>query len=139
MHQQTSNFGPKASVIDRAFRAHLRQPGALQPSDRQPNFRETVELREKLSGGGIFGGLPNPWQRSPAQVGHLPGGAGMSAATHTPSQPSTREVRFVHLGLPEARYYLGCQGHMHVFRRVGYRSGAFVEDSASSKLMGGAA
>jgi len=36
---------------------------------------------------------------------------------------------FVHLGLPEARYYLGCKGHMHVFSRVGYRSGAFVEDA----------
>lgn len=40
-----------------------------------------------------------------------------------------REVKFVHLGLPEARYYLGCRGHMHVFRRVGYRSGSFIEDA----------
>lgn len=41
-----------------------------------------------------------------------------------------RTANFVHLGLPEARYYLGCRGHMHVFRRVGYRSGAFIEDAA---------
>lgn len=40
-----------------------------------------------------------------------------------------REVKFAHLGLPEARYYLGCKGHMHAFRRAGYRSGAFVEDA----------
>ncbi len=50
-----------------------------------------------------------------------------------------REVRFVHLGLPEARYYLGCAGHMHVFRRAGYRSGAFVEDAATSNSTGSAA
>lgn len=42
---------------------------------------------------------------------------------------AAREVRFVHLGLPEARYYLACRGHMHVFRRMGYRSGAFIEDA----------
>ena len=40
-----------------------------------------------------------------------------------------REVRFVLLGLPEARFYFGCHGHMHVFRRTGYRSGAFIEDA----------
>lgn len=51
---------------------------------------------------------------------------------------SLREVRFVYLGLPEARYYLGCHGHMHVFRRVGYRSAAFVEDAVIAKV-GGAA
>lgn len=47
-----------------------------------------------------------------------------------------RLVRFVHLGLPEARFYLGCQDHMHAFRRVGYRSGDFLEDSAVSKVGG---
>jgi hypothetical protein len=51
---------------------------------------------------------------------------GASAMANAPRQ--AREVRFVYLGLPEARYYLGCRGHMHVFRRVGYRSGAFAED-----------
>lgn len=48
----------------------------------------------------------------------------------------TRQVKFVHLGLPEARYYLGCHGHMHVFRRVGYRSAAFVEDAVIAKVGG---
>jgi hypothetical protein len=51
---------------------------------------------------------------------------------------TARAVKFVHLGLPEARYYLGCRGHMHVFRRVGYRSGAFVEDAGIAQV-GGAA
>lgn len=41
---------------------------------------------------------------------------------------SARQVNFVHLGLPEARFYIACRGHMHVFRRVGYRSGSFIED-----------
>jgi hypothetical protein len=41
--------------------------------------------------------------------------------------------------MPEARYYLGCQGHMHVFRRVSYRSGAFIEDAAIAKAKGDAA
>lgn len=54
------------------------------------------------------------------------------------SGKSLREVRFVNLGLPEARYYLGCHGHMHVFRRVGYRSAAFVEDAVIAKVAGGA-
>lgn len=53
----------------------------------------------------------------------------MSAAK--PKAP-TRTVRFIHLGLPEARFYVGCKGHMHVFRRVGYRSGVFVDDDARS-------
>lgn len=44
-----------------------------------------------------------------------------------------RQVHFVYLGLPEARFYLGCRGHMHVFRRVGYRSGSFVEDAVIAK------
>jgi hypothetical protein len=57
-------------------------------------------------------------------------------ARHTAAPRRAHEVRFVHLGLPEARYYLGCRGHMHVFRRAGYRSGAFVEDSV--KDTGGA-
>jgi hypothetical protein len=52
---------------------------------------------------------------------------------HKKSAP-VREVKFVYLGLPEARYYLGCKGHMHVFRRVGYRSGAFVEDAVIAKV-----
>lgn len=52
----------------------------------------------------------------------------------TARTPSMREVRFVYLGLAEARYYLGCRGHMHVFRRVGYRSGAFVEDAVIAKV-----
>lgn len=46
---------------------------------------------------------------------------------HFPSRP--REVRWVQLGLPEARFYIGCRGHMHAFRRPGYRSGAFIEDA----------
>lgn len=55
-----------------------------------------------------------------------------------PKPTPLREVRFVHLGLPEARYYLGCTGHMHVFRRVGYRSGSFVEDAVISRVGGSA-
>ncbi len=43
---------------------------------------------------------------------------------------------FVHLGLPESRFYFGCKGHMHAFRRVGYRSGAFPEDAISARLIG---
>jgi len=42
--------------------------------------------------------------------------------------PREREVKFIHLGLPEARYYFACEGHMHVFRREAYRSQAFIED-----------
>lgn len=42
--------------------------------------------------------------------------------------PPPREVRFIHLGLPEARFYVACKGHMHAFRRVAYRSGSFIED-----------
>ncbi|WP_156385530.1 hypothetical protein [Ramlibacter sp. Leaf400] len=61
----------------------------------------------------------------------------MSAPQHTPR--TVREVRWVHLGLPEARFYLGCRGHLHVFRRTGYRSGAFVEDAAIAKAVYGAA
>lgn len=60
------------------------------------------------------------------------------SAKHTPSLKTPREVRWVQLGLPEARYYLGCKGHMHVFRRVGYRSGSFVEDAVIAKAIGGA-
>lgn len=60
----------------------------------------------------------------------------MSAAK---TKAPARVVRFVHLGLPEARFYLGCSGHMHVFRRVGYRSGAFVEDALTATAKGGAA
>jgi hypothetical protein len=56
-------------------------------------------------------------------------------AKHTPGPAVVREVKFVHLGLPEARYYLGCNGHMHVFRRVGYRSGTFIEDAAIAKAI----
>ena len=55
------------------------------------------------------------------------------------SAPSRiREVRWVHLGLPEARFYIACRGHMHVFRRAGYRSGAFAEDAAMAKAIGSA-
>lgn len=46
----------------------------------------------------------------------------------TLSPKGARVVSRAFLGLPEARYYLGCSGHMHVFRRIGYRSGAFIED-----------
>ena len=52
----------------------------------------------------------------------------MITVWHTGALKS-REVRFVHLGLPEARFYLGCHGHMHAFRRAGYRSGCFDEDA----------
>lgn len=52
----------------------------------------------------------------------------MSATKNKPLLAPVREVKYVHLGLPEARYYIACRGHMHVFRRIGYRSGAFVED-----------
>jgi hypothetical protein len=51
---------------------------------------------------------------------------------------AAREVRWVYLGVPEARYYLGCRGHMHVFRRVGYRSAAFVEDAVIARVAGAA-
>lgn len=44
----------------------------------------------------------------------------------------SRIVRWVYLGMPEARFYFGCRGHMHVFRRPGYRSGSFVEDRLAS-------
>jgi hypothetical protein len=49
---------------------------------------------------------------------------------------SSAERRFVHLGLAEARFYFGCRGHMHTFRRVGYRSGAFDEDAPLTKVLG---
>lgn len=63
----------------------------------------------------------------------------MSAAQHTSSRQPIREVRWVHLGLAEARFYIGCREHMHVFRRVGYRSGAFIEDAVISKTAAGGA
>lgn len=62
------------------------------------------------------------------------GGAIVITVWHTGALKE-REVQFVHLGLPEARFYLGCRGHMHVFRRAGYRSGSFTEDA----VIGGAA
>lgn len=53
--------------------------------------------------------------------------------------PREREVKFVHLGLPEARFYIACTGHMHVFSRAGYRSGTFIEDARHSPKATGAA
>lgn len=52
----------------------------------------------------------------------------MITVWHTGALQS-REVKFVHLGLPEARFLLACRGHMHAFHRAGYRSGAFPEDA----------
>jgi hypothetical protein len=40
-----------------------------------------------------------------------------------------RQVHHVHLDLPEARYHLGCEGHLHAFHRPGYRSVAFLDDA----------
>lgn len=61
-----------------------------------------------------------------------------SAGQMSAQQATLRAVSWVHLGLPEARFYLGCAGHMHAFRRVGYRSGVFLED-AIAKATGSAA
>ncbi|WP_155831778.1 hypothetical protein [Hylemonella gracilis] len=54
----------------------------------------------------------------------------------TLSPKGARVVSRAFLGLPEARYYLGCNGHMHVFRRIGYRSDGYLEDRLIVALAG---